>query len=208
MSDLGNKKIFAKNLKYYMDLKNISRNEICDKLDIKYATFSDWINAKKYPRIDKIEQLANYFDILKSDLIENKLHNIILPLKVPILGRISAGKPIFVEENIEGYEYAPISAVKNGYKYFYLKVEGDSMNQKFSDGDLVLVQKQDTLENGEIGAIRVNGYAVTVKRFKKEGNLVILEPMSTNPQNTIQVYDTNKIEVVIVGKIVSYQGSV
>lgn len=72
MSDLGNKEIFASNLKNYMDIYKKDRNDICKILDIPYTTLSDWLNAKKYPRIDKIELLANYFNIQKSDLIEDK----------------------------------------------------------------------------------------------------------------------------------------
>lgn len=72
ISDLGNKEIFAKNLKYYLKYFQTDRNKICSDLDIPASTFSDWLNAKKYPRIDKIELLANYFNIKKSDLIENK----------------------------------------------------------------------------------------------------------------------------------------
>lgn len=72
MSDLGNKEIFAKNLKYYMNYFKKDRNDICNDLDIPYTTFTDWCKAITYPRIDKIEMLANYFDIKKSDLIENK----------------------------------------------------------------------------------------------------------------------------------------
>lgn len=70
MSDLGNKEIFARNLKYYMNLNKKDRNDICKDLNFKYSTFTDWINAKIYPRIDKIELLARYFNIEKSDLIE------------------------------------------------------------------------------------------------------------------------------------------
>lgn len=72
MSDLGNKEIFAKNLKYYMNYYEKDRNDICNDLKIPYTTFTDWYNAVTYPRIDKIELLANYFNIQKSDLIENK----------------------------------------------------------------------------------------------------------------------------------------
>ena len=75
MSDLGNKEIFAKNLKYYMDYYEKDRNKICDDLNIPYTTFTDWYNAVTYPRIDKIELLANYFNIKKSDLIEDKYKN-------------------------------------------------------------------------------------------------------------------------------------
>ena len=51
MSDLGNKEIFAKNLKYYMDYYNKDRNKICEELNIPYTTFADWYNAVTYPRI-------------------------------------------------------------------------------------------------------------------------------------------------------------
>lgn len=72
MSALGNKNIFRKNLKYFMSENNIDRNKLCEDLHFKYSTVSEWLSAKKYPRIDKIEMLANYFNINKSDLIEDK----------------------------------------------------------------------------------------------------------------------------------------
>lgn len=67
---MGNKEVLANNLKYYMDKHNVTRNDLVDDLNIAYMTISDWINAKTYPRIDKIELLAHYFQIEKSDLIE------------------------------------------------------------------------------------------------------------------------------------------
>ena len=55
-----------------MEITGKTRNTICDDLGFKYTTFTDWVNGNKYPRIDKIEILANYFGIKKSDLIEEK----------------------------------------------------------------------------------------------------------------------------------------
>lgn len=69
---MDNKNIFANNLKKQMELKGVSRNDICNALGISYFTVSDWVNGKKYPRMDKVEMLANYFGIQKSDLIEDK----------------------------------------------------------------------------------------------------------------------------------------
>lgn len=69
---LGNKEIMAKNIQYYMDKYEKSRNDVCNDLGFKYSTFSDWINGKKYLRIDKIEMMANYFHISKSDLVESR----------------------------------------------------------------------------------------------------------------------------------------
>lgn len=70
MSDLGNKEIMAKNIRHYMGVFNVTQTEICNTLGIKMPTFSDWVNAKTYPRIDKIELMANYFGISKADLVE------------------------------------------------------------------------------------------------------------------------------------------
>lgn len=67
---MDNKYIFSINLKRYMDKKQVSRKDIADFLGISYFTVSDWVNGKKYPRMDKVELLANYFGVLKSDLIE------------------------------------------------------------------------------------------------------------------------------------------
>lgn len=71
MSNLGNKDIMAKNIKHYMESRGVDRNKICSDLNLKYTTFTDWVNAKTYPRIDKIEMLANYFGITKADLVED-----------------------------------------------------------------------------------------------------------------------------------------
>ena len=69
---LWSKEVFAKNLKYYMERAGKTQKEMADIVGVSAPTFNEWIKAKKYPRIDKIEILANYFGILKSDLIEEK----------------------------------------------------------------------------------------------------------------------------------------
>lgn len=66
------KEVFAKNLKYYMDCKRINQKELADIVGVSAPTVNDWLKSKKYPRIDKIEIIADYFRILKSDLIEEK----------------------------------------------------------------------------------------------------------------------------------------
>lgn len=69
---MDNKNIFAENLRRQMALHKKTRRQICGDLGFSYYTFSDWVNGKKYPRMDKVEMLANYFGIQKSDLIEGK----------------------------------------------------------------------------------------------------------------------------------------
>lgn len=66
------KKIMAENIKRYMEIRGVTNQQLCDALDFKYTTFMDWIKGVTYPRIGKVEAMANYFGILKSDLIERK----------------------------------------------------------------------------------------------------------------------------------------
>lgn len=73
MSGLGNKAIMAENIQRLMDSKGIDRNKICADLGFKYTTFTDWVKGKTYPRIDKIEMMANYFGVNKSDLVEKHI---------------------------------------------------------------------------------------------------------------------------------------
>ena len=70
MSDLGNKAIMAENIQRLMDSRGIDRNKICADLGFKYTTFTDWVKGNTYPRIDKIELMANYFGVPKSKLVE------------------------------------------------------------------------------------------------------------------------------------------
>lgn len=72
MSNIGNKETFAKNLSYYLQRCGRDQKEVAEVVGVAPSTFNEWVKAKKYPRIDKIEILANYFGILKSDLIEEK----------------------------------------------------------------------------------------------------------------------------------------
>lgn len=70
--NLGNKETMAKNIKYYMELNGVNSLEMCRILGVPQSTFSYWVTAKSYPRIDKIEKMARYFHISKADLVEER----------------------------------------------------------------------------------------------------------------------------------------
>lgn len=72
MSNIGNKETMSKNLKYFIEKSGKDRRELAEEWGFPYSTVTEWINGKKYPRIDRIEIMADYFGILKSDLIEEK----------------------------------------------------------------------------------------------------------------------------------------
>ena len=75
MTNIGNKEIFARNLAFYLEKSGRDQKEVAEVVGVAPSTFNEWMKAKKYPRIDKIEILANYFGILKSDLIEEQNEN-------------------------------------------------------------------------------------------------------------------------------------
>lgn len=100
MSNLGNREIFAKNLEYYMILNNKTRNEIASDLDIPYTTLTSWLKGQFYPRIDKIEQLANYFEIQKSDLVEDKKNQVSNKKRID-LSDLSDEEFKYIQEQIE-----------------------------------------------------------------------------------------------------------
>lgn len=75
-TEKSNKAILASNLKFYMSEAKLSRKDVAEAIGVSYFTFCDWVNAKKYPRIDKIEHMAKFFGITKSDLIEDKSSDI------------------------------------------------------------------------------------------------------------------------------------
>lgn len=191
MSDLGNKEIFSTNLKYYMSINNISRNDICAKLDISYSTFSDWYNGNKYPRIDKIEMLANYFGIEKSDLIENRI-NSLKKSKIAVLGSIPAGVPIELIEDILDYEEISEEMLKGDKEYFALRVKGNSMEPKYLDGDTLIILKTNDCESGQDCIVMVNGDDGTFKRVIKTSNGIALQPL--NPNYEMKFYSNEEVE--------------
>lgn len=222
MSELGNKQVFAKNLQWYMDKENIDRYKLCEDLNFKYSTVSEWLAAKKYPRIDKIEILANYFHILKSDLIEEEKSDYktipfknydlsqyenISPVKLkrfPMLGEIACGQPIWAEEDRDSYVMADMDIRAD----FCLTAKGDSMiNARIYDGDIVFIREMPIVENGEIAAVII-GDEATLKRwyYYREDNKLML--IAENPKYEPLVYMNEELDTIkCLGKAVYFMSA-
>ena len=94
MSSIGNKEVFAENLQYYLKMRGRDQKEVAEDIGVAPSTFNEWVKAKKYPRIDKIEMLANYFGILKSDLIEDKK---VPPEKRDVVPNLTEGEKMLLD---------------------------------------------------------------------------------------------------------------
>ena len=90
---MDNKYVFANNLNYYMKKYGKSRRDISEALGISYYTVTDWVNGKKYPRMDKVEMLAEFFCVLKSDLIEEK----VVDRNLPQVQELTEGDQLLLE---------------------------------------------------------------------------------------------------------------
>ncbi|MFR7349495.1 transcriptional repressor LexA [Peptoniphilus sp.] len=191
--------ILVKNLLYYLNKLDLTQTEFAREMGYPETTVSNWFNKNTYPRPDKIQEIANYFGIRRTDLTESS-DEPQAPLKnaqsIPIVGTIAAGTPILADENIEDYFY-----IDNSVKCdFGLKVKGDSMiNADIFDGDIVFIRQQPTLENGEIGAILLEDEA-TLKRFRMSDGSVILQAENPNMTDWPRVYTSGNIR--ILGKLV------
>lgn len=201
------RKIFSKNLKYYMERNGKSTADLAGDLSFPFSTVSDWVHGKKYPRMDKVQALADYFGIMKSHLTEENndlLPSNIAPLlqmeKIPLVGQIACGEPILAEQNIEDYVDLP----SHIHADFALMCKGDSMIQAgIQEGDVVYIRKQEKVENGQIAAVMVDEDEATLKRFYYDGKMVQL--VAENRKYTPKVFigeDINRVRVI--GLAVAY----
>jgi repressor LexA len=117
---------------------------------------------------------------------------------VPLLGRIAAGSPMLATEEVEEIYQLPTSMVGRG-PVFMLKVKGDSMiDAGILDGDLVVIERGGSPSNGEIVAALIDGEEATIKRLRRTGGKVTLEP--ANPALQPVSYDSG---VEVIGRVVS-----
>ena len=215
MSSIGNKQVLANNLNNLMNTKGVDRNDLCKALNLKYSTVSEWLSANKYPRIDKIELLANYFGVQKSALIEENTEQQTLftqfdnlsPIqtqRIHMLGEIACGEPIWCDEDRESY----IEAGTNIRADFCLKAKGDSMiNARICDGDIVFIKQQPMVENGDIAAVIIDNEA-TLKRvyFDKENGKLVLQ--AENPKYSPLVYIGDELNSIrILGKAIAFESN-
>ncbi len=201
------------NIKKLRESKGLSQVELGKIAGVSDKAVSTWENNIKTPRMGVIQKLSDYFGVSKSDIIEDvndiisKYDNVspISKQKIPLLGEIACGKPIYADEHIECY----IEAGTNVQADFCLKAKGDSMiGARILDGDIVFIRKQDMVEDGEIAAVIIENEA-TLKRvyYDKENNLLKL--VAENPNVATMVYSGEELnQIHILGKAIAFQSDV
>ncbi|WP_347099656.1 LexA family protein [Staphylococcus ureilyticus] len=200
------KNVIGKRIKELRKQKKLTQTDLSKLTGYKQNTISSHENGTR--GLDELD-IMNYCEALgvtPTDLFQKEQPQIeTMPVKkIPVVSQISAGLPIYSEENLVDYIYFATDKIDSNKEEFGLKVSGDSMDKIFQDGDVVVIEKDSTVENGQLGVVMVNGYNATVKRIRYNDDQVILIPESNNSNHYPQVYNA-KDEVKIVGRVVASQ---
>lgn len=202
---------FANRLSDALRIRNMKPIELSEKTGIDKSKISSYMSGRYKAKQDGIHILSKVLNVDPAWLmgydvpmnnnninIEDKSKQFFI---CPVYGKISAGQPNWAEECLDGY--LPIDPtlmnISSPDECFFLRVNGQSMNKIIKDGAYALIRKTDFVENGEIAVVLVNGFDATLKKFTKQGDVIVLEPMSDDPTITTQVYNKDT-SIKVIGK--------
>ncbi|MCI6142938.1 MAG: XRE family transcriptional regulator [Subdoligranulum variabile] len=203
--------MFADRLREARKAKRYSQTEVSRMLGVTQQAVGKWETGRSTPDPQTVARLAEILDTTADALLGLQQAPATAPAVgrnafsryteslVPVVGTVRAGYGALAFEEDYGKEYA---SVKDPQNYFYLVVKGDSMEPRISDGDLALVHRQNTLENGDLGVLVYGSDGEgTLKKYIQRGNSVILHPF--NPDYEELVIKGEELDhLYIAGKVV------
>lgn len=208
--------LLGKNIRLYRTKLGLSATELATKAKVAKSSLSDWEHGRTQPSTDALFRLCNVLncniaDLLSAEVIGDlKTINIsneftpITKVKIPVLGTVACGQPIYADEHLECY----VDAIDSIHPDFALWAKGDSMiDARINDGDLIFVKKQEMVENGEIAVILIND-EVTLKKvfYEPNKNRIMLMPANKNYQPFI--YEGEELNNIhILGKAIAFQSN-
>ena len=200
---------FCDTIKMLRTNKNISQSEIAKHLSISRQAYSLYENGKREPGIETIKLLSDYFDVPIGHLLghESNLKPLNAPLRggkmISVLGSVPAGIAVEAVEDIIDEIEIDARLENTGFEYFGLMVTGESMYPEYKDGDIVVVRKQETADNGDDVVAYVDGYNATIKRILISDKGITLRAL--NPAYETKTYSKEEVQelpVTILGVVV------
>lgn len=190
-------------IKYYRKKLGLTQEELGNYVGVQKSAIAKYENGRiENLKRSTIEKLSELFGILPSELLGISATNNVMSNTTNVIGVIPAGTPLEAIEDIIGeIEYPSRFANK---EVFALQIKGDSMNKILPDGCIGLFEKTSTLENGEIGAIMVNGDDATIKKFYRLTDSYVLEPVSFNHEHHPLIIKDGTVPVHAIGKLIWY----
>lgn len=209
--------VMAENIQYYLDRQGISRQKMSQDLGISYTTIATWLQAKSYPRVNRIEQMAEYFHVPKSALMEKRTSGdaagsskkgpIIKGFvdNIPIIGNVVSSDQIDAKENIQGYRSAHFfNGEVPADKLIAVCCQDDAMKPKMPKGTSAVVLLRAEIKSGDIAAVLLEGKKqkqIILRRISYDKGTLILWPMNID-------YDPIFLDEgqgdQILGKVIQY----
>lgn len=194
--------MFHERLRALRKEKGLSQKSLSEQLNVTQQAVGKWETGRSSPDPATLAQLASLLDTSADFLLglhpENHSPQGYNEHPIPVIGTVRAGYGCLAFEEDYGVEYAH---VKDPSRYFYLVVKGDSMEPRIQDGDLALVRRQPTLENGDLGVMVLGDGEGTLKKYIQRGNAVVLQAFNPNYEPRIIKGDELN-QLFIAGKVV------
>lgn len=202
--------------------KGLSLRKVNKLTGISYSHLNMVENGKRNVTPALLRNLAkfyglNYIDLYEKagyiDLIEDEKKNLLKKIgaislsdidtiKIPILGTVKAGYDYLIQENIIGYVDINLTFKKEDDNYYALKIKGESMEPILSEGDTVIVHKQDFFESGKFCIVLINGEEATVKKvYKLEDGIELIALNPAYPSKKYTKKDMDEIPVKVIGVV-------
>lgn len=184
---------FAQKIKSLRKEQRLSQAALAQRLGITQQAVGKWETQKSLPDTAMLKKLAELFDVSIDMLLchDTAQDECVL---VPIIGTVKAGYDAFAYEEDHGREPA---AVRDARDYFYLIVNGDSMEPRICAGDLALVHKQQTVDDGDLAVVLVDGEEATLKRVVKGSGFVKLEAFNSDyPDREFVGVELRRLQII------------
>ena len=194
----------------------ITQKEVADFVGVSEATVSRWesghIDNMRRDRIAALSKILRLSPLaimgIDNTDLSTRIPNMVpidaRTFRVPIVGRVAAGRPIVADEEIVGYEYIDNKYSKDGHEYFGLRIVGKSMEPTIMDGDIVIVRRQNYVENGEIAIVLIDGEEATAKEIKEsaDGITLIGHNAAVYTPHFYSAQEVKNLPVQIIGRVV------
>ena len=187
----------------------VSQQRLADALGVARSTVAMWESKASQPDNHTLQAIADYFTVTTDYLLGRDVgeqQGKAKGVRIPVLGKVQAGIPLEAVQDILDYEEISLEMASYG-EYFALSIRGDSMAPRITEGDVVIVRRQNTVENGDTAVVFVNGEDATVKRFYHTEHGIKLVPI--NPAYEPLFFSPSEAErlpVVVIGKVVELRG--
>jgi len=196
--------MFYERLKRICKAKGTNITKVCTELGLSTSSTSNW-KSGKMPNYNSLKKLADYLGVSVDFLISEDNGEVNVSgkgVKIPVIGIVHAGLPVEAVEEILDFEELTPELAASG-EFMALRISGDSMEPRICAGDVVIVRRQPTAENGDVCVVMVNGDEATLKKIQRTDDGMVLIPFNSN---YAPMFFTNKqieqLPVTILGKVI------